>query len=245
MALLTWTSLHINRYCSMVDCAFFKMAAVRHLAFLKVGNFNFRSRSEAQCASSYQISQRSVKPQRRYVSFIIMLVWLENAYSRPQNRVFGGFYPQNGEQYERDPKKHILGRKHVVWRFRSSKSVHLCGLGGVGASRRIKYKIKKGIPKKPQHVFFHMFAQTTHVVAAPHGFACVGIPATRLYIPSFIEIRSGVSELQGVKVWPFPLLWLVAFTTAYWFEKFRIWSTHWKRFCWVYYLCWWHSAFIV
>ena len=62
--------------------------------------------------------------------------------------------------------------------------------------------------------FFHVFAQTTHVVAAPHGFACSGILATRLHIPSFIEIRLGVSELQGVKVWPFPLLWLVAFTTA-------------------------------
>ena len=53
--------------------------------------------------------------------------------------------------------------------------------------------------KKPQHVFFHVFAQTTHVVAAPRGFACVGISATWLYIPSFIEIRSGVSEPQGVK----------------------------------------------
>jgi len=39
-----------------------------------------------------------------------------------------------------------------------------------------------------------MFAQTTHV-----GFACVLIPATWLYIPSSIEIRSGVSEPQGVK----------------------------------------------
>ena len=100
--------------------------------------------------------------------------------------------------------------------YRSSKSVHFCALG---ASRKIKQKIfkqlkKKGIPKKPQQVFFHVFAQSTHVVAAPHGFACVGIPATRLYIPSFVEIRSGVSEPQGVKIWPFPLLWLVAFTTA-------------------------------
>ena len=97
--------------------------------------------------------------------------------------------------------------------YRSSKSVHVCGLG---ASRRIMQKknLKKGISKKPQHVFFHVFAQTTHVVAAPHGFACVGIPATRLYIPSFIEIRSRVSEPQGVKICPFPLLWLVAFTTA-------------------------------
>ena len=49
-------------------------------------------------------------------------------------------------------------------------------------------------------MFFHVFAQTTHVVAAPHGFACVGIPVTRLYIPSFIEIRSGVSEPQGVEM---------------------------------------------
>jgi len=63
-------------------------------------------------------------------------------------------------------------------------------------------------------MFFYVFAQTIHVVAAPHGFACVGIPAIRLYIPSFIEIRLGVSEPQGVKIWPFPLLWLVAFTTA-------------------------------
>ena len=79
------------------------------------------------------------------------------------------------------------------------------------ARREPKYNAK---PKKPQHVFFHVFAQTTHVVAAPHGFACVGIPATLLYIPSFIEIRSRVSEPQGVKIWLFPLLWLVAFTTA-------------------------------
>jgi len=63
-------------------------------------------------------------------------------------------------------------------------------------------------------VFFRVFTQTTHVVAAPHGFACVGIPATRLYIPSFIEIRSWVSDPQGVKIWPFPLLWLFAFTTS-------------------------------
>jgi len=131
-------------------------------------------------------------------------VKLENAYSRPQNWGFGGgFYPQNGEQYKRDPQKAHPWAETRRMTYRSSKSVHVCGLG-----------LKKGIPKKPKHVFFHEFAQTTHVVAALHGFACVVIPAARLYIPSFIEIRSGVSELQGVKIWPFPLLWLVAFTTA-------------------------------
>ena len=36
---------------------FFKMAAVRHLAFPKVGNFNFRFHSEAQYASPCQIRE--------------------------------------------------------------------------------------------------------------------------------------------------------------------------------------------
>ena len=43
---------------------------------------------------------------------------------------------------------------------------------------------------------------------------CGHIPTTWLYIPSFIEIRSGVSEPQGVKIGPFSLLSLLAFTTA-------------------------------
>ena len=30
----------------------------------------------------------------------------------------------------------------------------------------------------------------------------------------FIEIRSGILEPQRVEVWPFPLLWLMAFTTV-------------------------------
>ena len=71
MALLTGTDLRIIRYCSMADFPFFKMAAVRHLGFSNVGNFNFRSNAEAQYASPYQISRRSVKPFRRYGRFSI------------------------------------------------------------------------------------------------------------------------------------------------------------------------------
>ena len=53
MALLARTGLRINVYglCSMADFQFFKMTAVRHLGFAKVGNFNFRSGLEAHCAS--------------------------------------------------------------------------------------------------------------------------------------------------------------------------------------------------
>jgi len=49
----------------------FMMAAVRHLGFSKVWNFNFRSHSEAQYASSCQISRRLVEPFQRYCRFSI------------------------------------------------------------------------------------------------------------------------------------------------------------------------------
>ena len=91
MTLLTQTGLRINIiiiiiiirfvkrqnvkrlpiYCSMADFPFFKMAAIRHLAFLKVGNFNFLSGSEAKFAPSYQILRRSVEPFGRYGRFSI------------------------------------------------------------------------------------------------------------------------------------------------------------------------------
>ena len=61
-----------NRSRDIVYFRFFKMAAVCHLGFSKVGrNFNFRSRSEAQYASSCQISRRSVEKFRRYCRFSI------------------------------------------------------------------------------------------------------------------------------------------------------------------------------
>ena len=46
--------------------------------------------------------------------FLILRVLLENAYIRPQNWVFWGFYPLNGEQCQRKPKRQILARVRVV-----------------------------------------------------------------------------------------------------------------------------------
>ena len=71
MVLLTRTGHRINRYCSMSDFPLFKMAVVRHLRFLKVGNFKFRSSSEAQYATSCQISRRLVELFQRYGLFSI------------------------------------------------------------------------------------------------------------------------------------------------------------------------------
>ena len=55
----------------------------------------------------------------------------------PKIEVFGGFCPQNGEQYERDPQKAHPWAESRRMTYRSSKSVHICALG---ASRRIKQK---------------------------------------------------------------------------------------------------------
>jgi len=115
----------------------------------------------------------------------------------PKNSFFLWFYPQHGEQYEWDPKTHILGRKHVVWRIdRQNRST--CA----GWVRRIKRKIKKlkkVTRKKLQHVFFHVFAQTTHVVAAQRGFACVG---TR---PKFHRNPFRGFEVPGGQNFAFPI----------------------------------------
>jgi len=47
-------------------------------------------------------------------TFSILRVWLENAYSRPKNWGFWGILPINGEQCQRNPKRHILARVRVV-----------------------------------------------------------------------------------------------------------------------------------
>jgi len=55
-----------------------------------------------------------------------------------------------------------------------------------------------------------LFVQTTHVVAAPYGFACVNTSGKQLYILSFIKIHLRVSEPRGVELCPLSLTWPVA-----------------------------------
>jgi len=76
-----------NRGRDMVIFRFFKMAAAAILNFKNFKTFNGRNGQEGRTASLCQISSKSFELRPRYVSFNIMLVWLENAYSRP----FWGF----------------------------------------------------------------------------------------------------------------------------------------------------------
>ena len=122
--------------------------------------------------------------------------------NRFRRKCFVGLYPQNGES--RDPQKAHLWAETRRMTYRSSKSVHWCGL-----KNKAKKKFKKVYLTKHNMCFFHVFAQTTHVVAAPHGFACVHPQPG--YIFSFIEIRSGFSWPLGGQNLPFPITLAIGF----------------------------------
>ena len=65
------------------DFSNFQDGGRRHVGFLKFQIFNGRNGQECGTASVCQILPKSMEPRPRYVTFNIMLVWLENAYSRP------------------------------------------------------------------------------------------------------------------------------------------------------------------
>ena len=83
---------------------FFKMAAAAILDFQnKI--FNGCTRHEWRTASLCQISSKSLETRPRYVSFNIMLVWLENAYSCPFLGSFWGTFPPNDVTHRPNSKK--------------------------------------------------------------------------------------------------------------------------------------------
>jgi len=89
-------------------------------------------------------------------SFQYLHVGLEKAYSRPE-MVVCGFAPA-----QRRPRDSSMT-------CRSSQSME---------AQRDPENKGNNSTKKPIYVTCHVFAETTDVVAAPHAFACVIIPAT-------------------------------------------------------------------
>jgi len=136
--------------------------------------------------------------------------------------VLEGCDPLNGEQSHRDPQiRHFLHRTHyMTCRYQN----RLTGAGCVQAGGILRNR----------NLTSHMFTETTHTVATPHGFACVVIPMMQLYIPSFIEIYSGVFEPWGVEIWPFPLLWLLLYNsyhTSCHEKKIKLQMLNWHNTC--------------
>ena len=85
-------------YFSFLTAGTVKSAELRHnakfyLGFLKFQIFNDRNGQEGRTVSSNRAKFRRNRSNRgRDVSFNIMLIWLEYAYSRPFLRVFWGTF---------------------------------------------------------------------------------------------------------------------------------------------------------
>ena len=80
--------------------------------------------------------------------------------------------------------------------------------------REPKNKVKKKVYLRNHNMCFFTCSPRPPTLSQRHVDLHVWSYPRLDYIPSFIEICSAVSEPRGVKIWPFPLLWLVAFTTA-------------------------------
>ena len=100
------------RYC---DLSIFQDGGRCHLGFSKFQIFNGRTRHEWRTASLCQILSKSLEMRPRYVSFNNMLVWLQNAYSRPFWGFLGAHFPQMMSLIVLTPKGTILGLNHVSW----------------------------------------------------------------------------------------------------------------------------------
>ena len=108
-------------------------------------------------------------------TFNILCIWLENVYSDPHNWSIEGFDHLIGENQQRDPQKaHPCAEtRHMTCRSSRGRT------HSVQSQVYSKSKKRKRSPKKPRHDdMSRVRPETTHVVAAPHGFACVVIPVT-------------------------------------------------------------------
>ena len=81
--------------CCIIIIIIFQDDCRRHVGFLKFQIFSGRNGQEGGIASLCQISSKSFEPRPRYVSLNIMLVWLENAYSRSFGRFLRHISPND------------------------------------------------------------------------------------------------------------------------------------------------------
>jgi len=123
-----------NRSGDIADFRFFNMAAVRYLEWFYVCWDNPRRVLGGLCDCAKVGCNRSSNFDSMQI-LIFCTLSLKIPIHAPRIGFLGEFYPQNGEQHEQDPQKaHPRAEAHRMT-YRSSKSVHVCGLG---ASRSIK-----------------------------------------------------------------------------------------------------------
>ena len=158
----------------MAICRFFKMAAA---AILDFWNFKFSTvgtvkRIELHYLAKFRWNRPKTRP--RYVSFNIMLVWLENAYSRPFLRGFWGTFPLNDVTHRPNHKRTILGLNHVIWAMNRQNRSH-----GSSWAREREKKDKTGQEKVTKGLYFtylwrspHWSLSLIHIWRCRRSYAC-------------------------------------------------------------------------
>ena len=141
--------------------------------------------------------------------FFISHIWLENAYLRPKIGVFGGFDRLNEEHYQRDPKRHILGQKYVIWRIdRLNRStVATCALDEeTKKERKTKTETQQWqtgySPRPPTSSDWNEILRG--------GWSSDGSSKIQISSKSVKQFRG----CGGVEICPSPLTWPLAYTTA-------------------------------
>ena len=173
----------------MVIIHFFKIG----FGFLKVGNFNFRSNSEAQYASPYQISRRLVKRLRRYGQFSIFQYGGRRHLGFWKFRIFNGWDAQQG---------------------RTASACHILAKSLKTRLRYGDFSIFKDGGRPPSWIgFTRVCPDHPRCRSATWICVCAHTRDPIIYSKFHRNPFRGFGS-PGVKVWPFPILWLVAFTTA-------------------------------
>jgi len=132
--------------------------------------------------------------ENQHSSYHTMQVWFKRLL--PPKWRFGRFDVRIGEQSHGDPVMHIRAQKHV---YTASQSAHLWGLG---AMPRVKWEEKEQgrvwKPKVDMSRVRHVFAETTHVVASPCGFASVVVLARELFITACTTVAAVMVVIRAI-----------------------------------------------
>jgi len=145
-----------------------------------------------------QLSSKSLEPRPRYVSFNIMLVWLENAYARPFLGSFGGTFPQMMSLIVLTPKRTILGLNHVIWEINREYRSH-------GSSWAIGARKKDRTGKKSQKGYISPICGEAPTEAMYMKICVVGDVLDVITCAKFQNEFLWVAILQGVEFSIFPI----------------------------------------
>ena len=149
---------HPNRSIDRRDIAFptfWNMAAVRHLEFCNSGP---PTKSIMRFDYPVKVWYRSDIPRRKYYDFIILPLWLENAYHAPFFVFLGVLNPLILWVVTQTPKRHILGTtRHLSHKWLNSAQGF--DLGGVPRKKSITRTglDRTGQQKSHKSVICHLF----------------------------------------------------------------------------------------